>query len=407
MAEHKIRLEYRKIDELIPYEHNAKLHPPEQIRKLVRSFDEFGRIVPAGIDADGHLIFGHGRILAARERGDKDFPCVVIDHLSEDQRRAFVHADNLLAESDTDAEILRSEMIALQAAGFDISLTGFDPDGLQLGEDPANDDSCEPSDTKPFDADLTAAAEPHTKRGQVFQLGRHRLMCGDSTCSADVDRICPQRIKLCLTDPPYGISIVKAQSVGGASPNTIKGATHGAGYGIIPASKFMPITGDKDTSVFLGALPLILKKTENQIVFGGNYYASALKNSPCWLVWDKENGGSIFADVELAWTSFNSHARIYRWKWNGMIRQGDRNSEGATRSHPTQKPVGLLSEILTDYSAEAESVFDPFGGSGSTLIACEKTGRSCFVMEIEPYYCDVIINRWEQFTGEKAVLLSD
>ena len=133
MAEHKIRLEYRPIDELIPYEHNAKLHPPEQIAKLVRSFDEFERIVPAGITADGHLIYGHGRILAARERGDADFPCVIIDHLSEDQRRAFVHADNLLAESETDAEILRGEMIALQAAGFDISLTGFDPAGLRLG----------------------------------------------------------------------------------------------------------------------------------------------------------------------------------------------------------------------------------------------------------------------------------
>ena len=139
MAEQKIRLEYRKIDELIPYEYNAKLHPPEQIRKLVRSFDEFGRIVPAGIDADGHLIFGHGRILAARERGDTDFPCVIIDHLSEDQRRAFVHADNLLAESETDEEILRGEMIALQAAGFDISLTGFDPAGLQLGGDGADE----------------------------------------------------------------------------------------------------------------------------------------------------------------------------------------------------------------------------------------------------------------------------
>ena len=137
MAEHKIRLEYRPIDELIPYEHNAKLHPPEQIAKLVRSFDEFERIVPAGITADGHLIYGHGRIMAARERGDTDFPCVIIDHLSEDQRRAFVHADNLLAESETDAEILCGEMIALQAAGFDISLTGFDPAGLQLGGEPA------------------------------------------------------------------------------------------------------------------------------------------------------------------------------------------------------------------------------------------------------------------------------
>ena len=158
MAEQKIRLEYRKIDELIPYEHNAKLHPPEQIRKLVRSFDEFGRIVPAGIDAEGHLIFGHGRILAARERGDTDFPCVIIDHLSEDQRRAFVHADNLLAESETDEEILRGEMIALQAAGFDISLTGFDPAGLQLGGETVNDTpfwgEVESEDSEEYDAFL-------------------------------------------------------------------------------------------------------------------------------------------------------------------------------------------------------------------------------------------------------------
>ena len=158
MAEHKIRLEYRKIDELIPYEHNAKLHPPEQIRKLVRSFNEFGRIVPAGIDAEGHLIFGHGRIMAARERGDTDFPCVIIDHLSEDQRRAFVHADNLLAESETDEEILRGEMIALQAAGFDISLTGFDPAGLSLGGETANDTpfwgEVESKDSEEYDAFL-------------------------------------------------------------------------------------------------------------------------------------------------------------------------------------------------------------------------------------------------------------
>ena len=135
MAREKIRLVWRKIDELIPYEHNAKLHPPEQVHALVRSFDEFGRIVPAGIDAAGNLIYGHGRILAARERGDTEFPCILIDHLSETQRRAFVHADNLLAQSDTDETVLRAEMSALQAAGFDVTLTGYDPAGLQLGED--------------------------------------------------------------------------------------------------------------------------------------------------------------------------------------------------------------------------------------------------------------------------------
>ena len=405
MAREKIRLVWRKIDELIPYEHNAKLHPPEQVHALVRSFDEFGRIVPAGIDAAGNLIYGHGRILAARERGDTEFPCILIDHLSETQRRAFVHADNLLAQSGTDETVLRAEMSALQAAGFDVTLTGYDPAGLQLGED-GEEQATSENNADEFTAVLSAAEEPHTKRGQIYQLGRHRLMCGDSTDPEDVDLLCSESVGLCLTDPPYGISIVKAQSVGGASPNTIKGATHGAGCGVIPASRFLPITGDRDTSAFLDALPLILKKTKNQIVFGGNCFASALENSPCWVVWDKQNGGSIFADVELAWTSFKTHARIYRWKWNGMIRQGDRNDEGLTRSHPTQKPVGLLSEILNDFSGDEENVFDPFGGSGSTLIACEKTGRTCFMMEIEPYYCDLIVSRWEQYTGQKAVLFN-
>ena len=127
-----IRLVWRKIDELIPYEHNAKLHPQEQLDKLVGSFDEFGRIVPAGIDRDGNLIYGHGRILAARQRGDTDFPCIEIDGLSETQRRAFVHADNLLAQSGTDEAVLRAEMQALADAGFDVALTGFDPAGLKL-----------------------------------------------------------------------------------------------------------------------------------------------------------------------------------------------------------------------------------------------------------------------------------
>lgn len=131
----QIRLVYRKIDELIPYEKNAKLHPQEQIDKLVGSFEEFGRIVPAGIDKDGNLIYGHGRILAARQRGDTDFPCIEIDGLTETQRRAFVHADNLLAQTGTDEGLLRAEMRALQAAGFDVAITGFDPAGLQLGEE--------------------------------------------------------------------------------------------------------------------------------------------------------------------------------------------------------------------------------------------------------------------------------
>lgn len=139
MSEPKIRLVWKKIDELIPYEHNAKLHPQEQLDKLVNSFDEFGRIVPAGIDGEGRLIYGHGRILAARQRGDADFPCIEIDGLSDNQRRAFVHADNLLSQSGTDEAVLRAEMIELSAAGFDISLTGYDPEGIRLGDGEADE----------------------------------------------------------------------------------------------------------------------------------------------------------------------------------------------------------------------------------------------------------------------------
>ena len=202
-----IKLVWRKIDELIPYEGNAKLHPQEQLDRLVGSFDEFGRIVPAGIDKDGNLIYGHGRILAARQRGDTDFPCIEIDGLSDVQRRAFVHADNLLAESPTDADVLRREMQALAAAGFDVSIAGFDPEGIRIGEE----GETEPQpDAHEDDYDKEPPAEPRTKRGQLWQLGEHRLLCGDATSAEDMGVLMDgEKAALALTDPPYGLNIVR------------------------------------------------------------------------------------------------------------------------------------------------------------------------------------------------------
>lgn len=195
-----IRLVYRKIDELIPYEGNAKLHPQEQIDKLVGSFEEFGRIVPAGIDKNGNLIYGHGRILAARQRGDTDFPCIEIDGLTETQRRAFVHADNLLAQSGTDEELLRAEMQALHAAGFDVAITGFDPEGLKLGEEKT-------AEIVEDDFDEEPPEEPRTKPGQIWQLGEHRLVCGDASVEGTMQRLCDAPVDMTFTDPPYGVSI--------------------------------------------------------------------------------------------------------------------------------------------------------------------------------------------------------
>ena len=172
-----------------------------------------------------------------------------------------------------------------------------------------------------------------------------------------------------------------------------------------PVNEYSPVIGDESTETARKSYEILRGASRNQILFGGNYFADFLPPSPCWLVWDKRTGDNNFADVELAWSSFKTHARLYTWTWNGMSRQGDKKSEGRTRVHPTQKPVGLIGAMLRDYSAEGETVLDPFGGSGSTLIACEQLGRRCRMMEIDPHYCDVIIDRWETFTGKKAVLL--
>lgn len=174
----------------------------------------------------------------------------------------------------------------------------------------------------------------------------------------------------------------------------------------VEASDYMPIKGDDTTDTardfYSSCVSLGVK---NYIMFGGNYFTDFLAPKPCWIVWDKENTGN-FADVELAWTSFDKGAKLYKWLWNGLCRKGDRKTEGVKRVHPTQKPVGLLADILADFSEEGQNIFDGFGGSGSTLVACEQVNRNCFMIEYEPHYVDVIIARWEQFTGEKAILLN-
>lgn len=216
------------------------------------------------------------------------------------------------------------------------------------------------------------------------------------------------KANLCLTDPPYGIDIVKVEGgkIGGDKPfGSQKGRVHGkAKNAILESREYMPIIGDSTTETAKKNYEIIKDVSENQIIFGGNYFTDFLRPSRCWIVWDKENTGS-FADVELAWTSFDKVAKLYRWLWSGLIRKGGRDVEGAQRVHPTQKPVGMIAEILNDFSQEGDVVLDCFGGSGSTLIACEQTNRKCRMMELEPHYCDVIIKRWETLTGKKAELI--
>lgn len=410
MAEReKIRLVWRKIDELIPYEHNAKLHPAEQIDKLVRSFDEFGRIVPAGIDKAGNLIYGHGRILAARQRGDTEFPCIVIDGLTETQRRAFVHADNLLAETGTDAEILRAEMQALQAAGFDVTITGYDAEGLRLGEDD------EAPEVVEDDFDEEPPEEPRTKRGQIWQLGEHRLMCGDATYADDIQRLVGGHpADMTFTDPPYGVAIgdknkMLDEAGGGESgrcKENIVGdtLTEDELYPLLKAAFVNVREASAEDAVYFvtspqgGSLGLMMMMRDAGLPV--RHVLMWRKNAPTFSV------GRLDYDYQhepIFYTWADRHHNFRRGKYRSTV--WDFPKPRASRLHPTMKPVELVANAILDGTEKNMVVLDPFGGSGSTLIACEQLGRKCRMMEIDPHYCDVIIDRWEAFTGKKAVLL--
>ena len=174
---------------------------------------------------------------------------------------------------------------------------------------------------------------------------------------------------------------------------------------VVPAKTYNAIIGDETTETAKKSYEVTKEYSENQIIFGGNYFTDFLRPSRCWVVWDKQNTGN-FADAELAWTSFDKGVKLYHFLWNGLCRAGSREAEGITRVHPTQKPVGLMGDIIKDFTQESDAVLDCFGGSGSTMIACEQLNRTCYMMELDPHYVDVIIKRWEDFTGEKAVLLN-
>ena len=198
------------------------------------------------------------------------------------------------------------------------------------------------------------------------------------------------------------INVVQNRQVGGG------GALHFGGKvgKRVESSTYIPIANDDTTDTARASYDVALICTENQIIFGGNYFTDFLPPSRCWIVWDKQNTGN-FADAELAWTSFDKGVKLYHFLWNGLCREGSREVEGKTRVHPTQKPVGMLADILKDFSEENDSVLDCFGGSGSTLIACEQLNRKCYMCELDEKYCDVIIQRWENLTGGKAVCLSE
>jgi DNA modification methylase len=367
------KIEWQSVDKLIPYAKNARTHSDEQVAQIAGSIKEFGFNNPVLVDKDNSVIAGHGRLMAARKLGMDKVPVVQLGHMTEAQRKAYVLADNRIAlNSGWDAGMLSLELQDLKD-DIDLSLLGFDLDELDALLNPIE----ETEGLTDEDAVPDVPDEPKTKLGDIYILGNHRLMCGDSTNLSDVDKLMigvyPDLIH---TDPPYGMNAVSKSSV-------LK-----ANYGT-------DIMGDDNPDVAKDAFNLIygLYPEAKQIWWGANYYCSVLPDSECWLVWDKNNGQSDQTDCELAWANFRS-----------VVRQFTQASEKKNRVHPTQKPVSLMEWIIKRFNLSSKTIADYFGGSGSTLIAAEKNGLQAFIMEFDPKFCDVIVKRWEEFTGKKAVL---
>lgn len=361
-----------KVDDLIPYALNSRTHSETQVAQLAASIREFGFTNPVLVDEQNNLIAGHGRLLAARKLGLDEVPAILVTGLDDRRRRALVIADNKLAlNAGWDEEALRVELEDL-AADFS-ELMGFTDE--ELAELLKGDDQTEGLTDE--DEVPEAPEQPVTVEGDVWLLGRHRLMCGDSTSIDAVEKLMDGRKPdLIHTDPPYGMNAVS------------KSAVLTKNYGT-------DIMGDDNPDVAKDAFQLIygLYPEAKQIWWGANYYCSVLPDSECWLVWDKNNGESDQTDCELAWANFRS-----------VVRQFTQASEKTNRVHPTQKPVSLMEWIIRRFNLSAKTIADYFGGSGSTLIAAEKHGLDGFIMEFDPKFADVIIKRWQEYTGEKATL---
>ena len=367
-----------KLTEIKPYPNNPRIND-DAVQAVIESIKQCENLDPIEIDEENVILAGHTRFKALKKLKFKETECIRYIGLTEEQKRKYRLLSNKTGENALwDEELLRMELEGLDFEGFDF---GFDLD--EENEEP---------EAQIVDDKAPDEAEPRCKLGDVWILGDHRLICGDSTDAAVLEKLLDGQIAdLMLTDPPYGISVVSGDKSFGKV----------GGENIVKSHVYSTIIGDDTTDTARANYDVALACTDNQIIFGGNYFTDFLPPSRCWIVWDKQNTGN-FADAELAWTSFDKGVKLYHYLWNGLCREGSRKVEGKTRVHPTQKPVGMLADILKDFTKEYDCVLDCFGGSGSTLIACEHTGRICYICELDPHYCDVIIQRWENLTGGVA-----
>lgn len=399
-----LKIEYIPIDEIKPYENNAKLHPKEQIQQIKNSILEFGFKDPIAIWHDT-IVEGHGRLLAAQELGYKELPIIRLDDLSDEQRKAYCLAHNKLTmNSDFDLDVLSAELdsitdIDMSDFGFDLDLPDFD----------------EPAEVVEDDYNEEPPAEPKSKLGDIYQLGRHRLMCGDSTKAEDMSALMGEdKADMVFTDPPYNVAI--------GSKNAFLNSVQPSGRCCedIANDKGM---SDEEIGETLW-LPAFERMRENSkdccniyvtMPQGGTHMMMMMMKAG-WqvkheLMWEKNSPtfsmGRLDYDYQhepICYGWNKSHVFYGKGEQNKSIWKFDKPRK--CDLHPTMKPIPLVVNALLNSSKENDIILDAFGGSGTTIMACEQTKRNARLMEFDPKYVDVIIDRWEKFTGQKAVKLN-
>lgn len=410
----------RSVSGLRPYANNARTHSKKQVKQIADSIQRFGFSNPVLVSDDGEIIAGHGRVAAAKLLGLAAVPTIALSHLSEVERRAYVLADNKLAlNSGWDREILAIELQGLIDFDFDLSVTGFSLAEIDFVLDEAG--SSDPDGTDGIeDAVPPVAKQPVSRRGDLWFLGRHKLICGDARVATDYAALLGQeRADLVFTDPPYNVPI----------------DGHVSGLGKVRHREFSFASGEMSESQFADFLTETLSATSavmrdgaiafvcmdwrhmRELLTAGRTAFTELKNL---VVWNKTNGGMgafyrskhelVF--VFKAGTAEHTNSfglgdtgryRTNVWDYAGISSiSATRNAELAM--HPTVKPVALVADAIRDCSKRGEIVLDAFGGSGSTLIAAEKTGRCARLIEYDPLYCDTIVRRWEGYSGKEATL---
>jgi DNA modification methylase len=383
-------LQHLPIDDLLPYARNAKRHPPEQIAQIAASIKEFGFNAPVLVDGEQGIIAGHGRVLAARKLGLATVPCVVLTHLSEAQKRAYIIADNRLGDTDLapwDWEMLQAEIDSLKEENYDYTLTGFTDESLAAAMESAlaGLQPEAPADAgKDTEPQIDRAEELRIKwgveTGQLWHLGEHRLLCGDSMKAEDVARVMMgENAEAVITDPPYGIShdLDYTRFTGGIADTRNK--TKG-----VLANDNKPFN------------PVPFLDYKSAVIWGANCFSDRLPMGT-WLVWDKrfKNGTAFLSDAEVAWMKGGHGVYIFELTSQGFVRP-------ERVQHPTQKPVALISWCIEKSKAGA-TIYEPFSGSGTTIIAAENLGRKCRAIEISSGYVAVALQRWADHTGKTPV----